>query len=71
MLKKKLQFKKKEIKKTVQPKKEYIEMPKKKELISEPDKSMSVCFSREQLFRIKTKMHTDERMVEYIERVLA
>lgn len=69
-LKKPLQFKKKPVVKP-QSKKEYKEVVKpKKEVISDPDKYMSVCFSREQLYKIKCKMTSDIRLVEYINHVL-
>jgi hypothetical protein len=70
-MKKALPFKKKELKKPMQPKKEYKEVIKpKKEVVSDPDKTMSICLTREQIFKIKKKMQ-DEKLSEYFERVLA
>ena len=61
--------KKKEVK--PQPKKEYKEVPqKKKELLSDPDSKVSVCLSREQLFRIRQKMTNDEAIVNTLTAVL-
>jgi hypothetical protein len=72
MITKKKTIKKQEVKKSPQPKKEYkTEVIKpKKELISDPDKFMSICLSREQIYKIKMKMK-DDPIAEYFERVLA
>lgn len=69
-------FKKKVVKKVIQPKKEYKEVPqpkrevKKKEVIDNPDKLVSLCLSREQILFIRNKIKQDVILFERLSNVL-